>query len=130
MPDELEEAERADQAEVPAMTETARKIGAQPLPILALVLALAGGGGAGFSLLQGGGDEALAECRSMVTQVEARLVKGQADALSARDARDAASYASREDVARMSAKLDMVLSSLDEIREDLRESRRPSGRQR
>ncbi len=98
-----------------------KKLTQNPMLIVALVVALLGGGTGGLSLLQG---QASGQDASMlIGTAEARILKRQAEALDRHRGHNAARYASREDVAAMSAKLDMVMDRLNEIHEELRDAR-------
>jgi hypothetical protein len=92
--------------------EAVKKVaGPLPISLVALVLAL-GGGGAGVGALLGGGGE---DIEAHERREDARWADYRREA----DAR----YASKSDVATMSGKLDTVLDRIGEMREELQQMR-------
>ena len=101
-----------------APMEKAAKKAAMPLSVVALVVALLGGGAGGLSFIRDDDDgSSLEQCRAEVATAEARIAKAQTETVAGLRRE----FASESDVAALSVKIDNVRDMVRDIRDDLRQ---------
>jgi uncharacterized protein HemX len=127
IPEEVDADPDEDPVEAP-VEQAAKNIARNPLTIVALVVAVLGGGTGGLSLLQGQAAAAdvfdAQDCREMIAAHAADVAKTRAAEWTAHRREEDSRYARQTDVVQISTKLDLVMEMVQEVRDEIRDNRR------